>query len=284
MHDVVSIIIPTFNRTVSLYRAVASAMAQDYPCIEVIVVNDGGLAEHVDACLANFQGALTIIHLSVNRGVSAARNAGMRRSTGDYMLFLDDDDELYPHGVTLLLEQRQDVAPVIIGRSDLIGDEEDPHFRRLKRYNDQLYAQYHWSGVDCWAYFVHYMPAIHSILFRADILEQIQFDEDITYGEDRLLLLQLKQSGVVMEVVDALTGSYDYVAKQGSQRSGQYTKRARELLKDKKSVAYTHVLDAYSAIKSRNYWGFFNSGLQSFQSPYVVVKQFILFLRLLLSS
>lgn len=106
VEGLVSIIIPTHNRRELLAETFASARAQTYPDIEIIVIDDGS----TDGTLAWLQaqsrairpGALQV-HPHPRRGVSVARNHGLRAAQGEYVLFLDSDDLLEPDAVAALL-------------------------------------------------------------------------------------------------------------------------------------------------------------------------------------
>ncbi|MGB3755202.1 MAG: glycosyltransferase family 2 protein [Rivularia sp. (in: cyanobacteria)] len=87
-----SIIIPTYNRPHFLPRAVNSALQQTIEEVEVIVVDDGSdkpvsLPEH---------SRLSVIRLAKNSGNAVARNVGLKAAKGQYVTYLDDDDQLLP--------------------------------------------------------------------------------------------------------------------------------------------------------------------------------------------
>jgi glycosyltransferase involved in cell wall biosynthesis len=90
----VSIVIAVYNGAPTIERALASVFAQTYTDYEVIVVNDGS-TDDTGAVLAHLGDRIRLITQG-NRGLSAARNAGVRASTGEYVAFLDDDDEWMP--------------------------------------------------------------------------------------------------------------------------------------------------------------------------------------------
>jgi glycosyltransferase involved in cell wall biosynthesis len=91
----VSVVIPTYNNEGTIAAAVESALAQEFEGgFEVIVVNDGstdGTAE----VLRGFGDRVKVV-AQPNRGCAAARNAAVRNSTGEYLAFLDADDEWLP--------------------------------------------------------------------------------------------------------------------------------------------------------------------------------------------
>jgi glycosyltransferase involved in cell wall biosynthesis len=95
----VSVVIPCYGQARFLADAVASALAQTYPPFEVIVINDGSPdSSAMDKVLAPFQTRITYL-TQENQGLSGARNAGLRRCTGDYVVFLDADDRLLPNAL-----------------------------------------------------------------------------------------------------------------------------------------------------------------------------------------
>ena len=86
----VSVVMPAYNVAWCIGRAVDSVLAQDFRACELIVVNDGS-TDGTRALLERYGAAITVINQD-NRGMSAARNAGIRRARGTYVAFLDADD------------------------------------------------------------------------------------------------------------------------------------------------------------------------------------------------
>ena len=94
----VSVVIPTYNRADFLREAIASVLQQDYPHVEIVVVDDGS-HDGTAAAVSGFGTAVQYLWQE-NRGVSAARNRGAAASTGDLIAFLDSDDLWLPHKVS----------------------------------------------------------------------------------------------------------------------------------------------------------------------------------------
>lgn len=103
-YPLVSVIVPTCNRPELLDRCLHSICAQSYPNVEIIVINDAGSSvEHV---IAKNNGKPNIRYISheVNKGASAARNSGLHQAKGDFIAYLDDDDEYLPEHLSVILE------------------------------------------------------------------------------------------------------------------------------------------------------------------------------------
>lgn len=96
----VSIIIPTWNHLPELLECLKSLAKQTYRNLEVIVVDDGstdGTGDRMASYHAPF--SLKVHLLPENRGAAAARNEGAKLAAGDYLLFVDADEELKSHTI-----------------------------------------------------------------------------------------------------------------------------------------------------------------------------------------
>jgi len=91
-----SIVIPVYNRAALIGRALRSCLEQDFIDFEIIVVDDGSTDGSVAAIRAVADPRVTLIEHERNRGVGPARNSGMSRASGEWIVCLDSDDELLP--------------------------------------------------------------------------------------------------------------------------------------------------------------------------------------------
>ncbi|KFX71422.1 glycosyl transferase [Pseudomonas taeanensis MS-3] len=102
-----SVVIPTYNYAAVLPRAVESVLAQlDAASAELVVIDDGstdGTRQVLDGLLVAHPGRFRVVHKS-NGGASSARNVGIRETTGDYLIFLDADDEMASGALSALRE------------------------------------------------------------------------------------------------------------------------------------------------------------------------------------
>lgn len=91
----VSVVIPTYGRDEDLPAAIESVFDQQYERIELLVVDDGSptpVATTLSETFLNDE-RMTVIRHEENRGANVARNTGIRAASGDYVAFLDDDDQ-----------------------------------------------------------------------------------------------------------------------------------------------------------------------------------------------
>lgn len=105
----VSIIIPVYNVSDYIEMCISSVMRQTYPHIECVIVDDASPDDSIEKCqrlIANYLGPISflILHHDHNRGVSAARNTGTDAAKGDFIFYLDSDDEIAPYCIEKLVE------------------------------------------------------------------------------------------------------------------------------------------------------------------------------------
>ena len=141
----VSVIIPAYNRDRYLAEAIESVLAQTYPAIELIVVDDGSSDRTAEVAQRY---ALTY-HFQPNGGISAARNAGIALATGEFLAFLDSDDiwmldklskQMIPFGTDLDLE-------AVFGYAEqFYSPELDDTFRQRIRCPEQPIAAHRHRG------------------------------------------------------------------------------------------------------------------------------------------
>lgn len=100
----VDVIIPSYNRSYCVASAIDSALGQSQADCRVILVDDGSTDDTAAMIARRYAGDRRLVYLrQANAGVSAARNAGLARVTGDYVAFLDSDDCWKPGKIALQL-------------------------------------------------------------------------------------------------------------------------------------------------------------------------------------
>lgn len=146
-HPFISIVVPIYNVSDYIEDCLQSIANQDYDGnVECVLVDDCGTDNSIDLAhrfIDNYSGSISfsIISHSYNRGLSAARNTGLRKASGDYILFVDSDDYLTHDALTILSKpletERYDMivsrfkkvglgcelGPIIHGGAALYGDD-----------------------------------------------------------------------------------------------------------------------------------------------------------------
>jgi glycosyltransferase involved in cell wall biosynthesis len=174
--ELVSVVIPCFEQAQYLGEAIESVLAQSYPHLEVVVVDDGS-TDNASQIAARYAGVRCI--REQNSGVAEARNAGIRGTNGDFLVFLDADDRLLPEaieaGVRMLDEHPQCAAAVgAYRRTTHDGRRLDTHSQPAVDHDQ--YAQLmreNWAG----------FPA--RAIYRRSLLEHVRrFDPRINAAAD----------------------------------------------------------------------------------------------------
>ena len=123
MNKLVSVIIPTYSRPTYIIRGIESVLKQSYSPIEIIIVDDNGegtiqqletekiLNGYINSCKVKY------IKHQTNKNGSAARNTGFKNCNGDYITFLDDDDEMSVDKIRLQIEAIESSSNKKVGAS-----------------------------------------------------------------------------------------------------------------------------------------------------------------------
>lgn len=118
MKPVISVIVPVYNAEAFLRECIESVMAQSLADWELLLVDDGSTDSSSDICrsYASREPRIKVIS-KPNGGVSSARNAGIDHAEGDYIFFIDADDEIYPDTLSSLLKIAVEYdVPIVVGR------------------------------------------------------------------------------------------------------------------------------------------------------------------------
>ena len=101
----VSVIIPLYNKAHTIERTLRSVFSQTYTNFEVIIIDDGSTDGSTNIIKEEFKDERLKIIVQQNKGVSYARNVGIENAKGDYIAFLDADDEWLPYYLQTVLEE-----------------------------------------------------------------------------------------------------------------------------------------------------------------------------------
>ena len=101
----ISIIIPLYNKATSIKRTIHSVLSQSYTDFELIIINDGSTDNSAEIVNKQFYDKRIRYIYQDNAGVSSARNRGIKEAIGEWILFLDADDILYPNALKILISK-----------------------------------------------------------------------------------------------------------------------------------------------------------------------------------
>jgi len=178
----VSVVVPCYNQAHFLSEAIESVLSQSYENFEVVVVDDGSTDNTSE--VASRYAKVRLIRQE-NKGLSAARNAGLAESNGEYMVFLDADDRLLPSALEVgvkELEAHPECAFVFGYHNNIAVDgsplatSHPPHDER-----DQYLALLHRCFI-----------RMHAVMYRRSVFEAVGgFDTSLSASEDCDLYLRI---------------------------------------------------------------------------------------------
>ena len=189
----VSVIIPTYERTCYLEEALRSVLAQSWPVHQILLIDDGSRPEKRREAerLAGISDRIDFQPLPAHRGAAAARNRGLDLATGDYVLFLDDDDLLAPSMIersVSQLEANPDVDAVVCDSQVICMPDGGPAFR-IPPSPARAIERNPFGAI------LRRGFPIHSCLIRRASVESFRFPEQLAFGEDIYFWLALCRHG-----------------------------------------------------------------------------------------
>jgi len=196
----VSIIIPTYNRAHYLYKTIESVINQTYSNLEIIIIDDGSTDE-TKSVVDKFCDKRLKYFFQKNSGVSVARNNGIRRATGEYIMFLDSDDTILPTKIeeqVKFMETHPDIDCVycwwqyIDAAGSLLGE-------GCATYRGNILEKIiEWN-----------FAPIHSYLFRYKCFRNISgFKRGIEGVEDWDLLIRFAAKGYIFDFIPKILVQY----------------------------------------------------------------------------
>lgn len=208
----VSVVIPSYNNANFIEAAIASVRAQDYPLLDIIVVDDGS-TDDTRRLVASMNAGVRYLHQR-NQGPPAARNLGLRQARGEVVALLDADDLWPPDKLALQL-------PVLLARPDtgiVLG-----------------LTQYFRNGRD--GEVLEELPPFFVIqlgcaLFRTAVFHKVGFfDEGLLYGDDVDWFLRSREQRITTELIGRATIRYRRHADNMTIAEGHQGPTRTELLK-----------------------------------------------------
>ena len=170
----VSIITPCYNGEPFLHAAIRSALAQSFPPIEILVIDDGSIDN--SAAVAEAFGPPVRVLRQANQGESVARNRGLAEARGSHILFLDADDMISPDALAHLAAavEGKPNAVALMGCARFTDDPDAPH-----RIDEAIYSEFFPEIIDtnfgpphCW------LAPLHLVREAGGFCETMRWSED----------------------------------------------------------------------------------------------------------
>lgn len=200
----VSIIVPVYNVEQYLLECLSSILCQTYKDIEIILVNDGSTDRSGELCRVTAESDSRVILIEQsNAGLSAARNAGLDRVSGEYIMFVDSDDYTSPYMVETMLKTIEDADMAMCRVCVTDGKrkfENSIDFGRgpwsMKTFWKMYYGDFHRESVVVW-----------NKLYKAEMFKNYRFPVGKIY-EDEFMVSHLMQGDRTINMCDDILYYY----------------------------------------------------------------------------
>jgi glycosyltransferase involved in cell wall biosynthesis len=239
----VSVIIPTYNRAHLIGRSVRSVLNQTYTDFELIIVDDGSKDNTEDILKAFNDPRIMFIKHTINRGVCAARNTGIKSARGAYIAFQDSDDEWLPQKLEKQMavfqqDKKGDIGLVVC---EYIIVSKDGEKRFVPRVNELTYQKMlsHLGG---------YGEATQRFMLKRDLTaSELYFDQRLPAWEEWDLLFRVSRHCRIDYARDVLVKYYrhggphvDVPTNRLRARKILLRKYAKELAANPRGLSFGH--------------------------------------------
>ena len=200
IHNSISVIIPVYNRCILIDRAIKSVLGQTLPPDEIIVIDDGS-TDGTDKIIKNNHPDIILLKQK-NRGVSCARNNGIKNAKGTWVTLLDSDDEWLPEKLEKQLLALQDNSSNKICHTDEIWVRNGVRVNPMKKHRKYGGNIYKYCLPLC-------VISPSSIMIHKDIFKDVGlFDENLPVCEDYDLWLRICSRYPVLYLREKLIKKY----------------------------------------------------------------------------
>ncbi len=205
----ISVIIPLFNKEAIIERSIRSVLSQSFKDFELIIVNDGSTDRSAEV-VKGINDKRIVFIAQENGGPSKARNTGVNHAKGEWVLFLDADDELAKGAIDHLLHMstKHPNANIIDGSFVVRGS----HTTRAVTYKENRKIRNNYKSF----FYKEILPSTGHTLFKRSLLEQYHYKEKIRRYEDvELIMRLLKEAKIVTtsKVIFYVNTSYSSASK-----------------------------------------------------------------------
>lgn len=204
MSELVSVIIPSYNREKLIEKSIKSVLNQSYKNIEIIVVDDNS-SDNTESVVKSLQDKyefIKYIRHETNKGGSAARNSGVKVALGELIAFLDSDDEWVGNKLEKNLEifHKNDKVAMVYSDMYLVNaDTAEEKLNKSKKYDDKYY------GLLC----ENIIGSTSLIMIKKDVFNNVGgFKEGLPSCQDWDFYLNVAKENVIEKIDEPLLKYY----------------------------------------------------------------------------
>ncbi len=209
IYPLVSIIIPTYKRADKLERAIESVLNQTYPNIEVLVIDDNGpfsryrkLTKQIMLKYEDKSNIKYICH-EANKGGAQARNTGIKHAQGEFIAFLDDDDEFYSDKIEMqytYYQNNKNLKHIGVIYCHMIGITEEGKILYKKENRGE--------GMPLYENMLECIANTSTWFLPKEVLENVGGFEETPSKQDTIMLFKIMSSGYEVYCVDKVLLKY----------------------------------------------------------------------------
>ncbi|HET7114969.1 MAG TPA: glycosyltransferase [Hanamia sp.] len=203
-YPLVSIIVPAYNEEVNAIRTVNSLLAQDYPELEIIFVDDGSKDETFVRVSDSFKDNSTVrVYTKINGGKASALNFGIEKSNAEYVVCIDADTQLKTDAITLLMKKFENENVGAVAGNVKVGNEVNliTRWQSIEYITSQNFDRRAFDLLNC----ITVIPGAIGAFRKDAILISGGFTTD-TLAEDCDLTMRLLRNGyVVRNCIEAIS-------------------------------------------------------------------------------
>ena len=200
MKGFVSVIVPTYNRSGLLKNAINSILNQTYQNFEIIIIDDCSTDNTLEIVKQMKDKRIKYFKNEVSLKATGSRNKGIENSSGDFIAFLDDDDEWYPQKLEIQLEKFKDSeVGLVYGAIDLYFEALDFKYPTTPSKKGRLFKELLIKNI---------IGATPSVILRKEALRNDKFDINFSAREEYDLWIQISKKWKIDYVETSFVKSY----------------------------------------------------------------------------
>lgn len=248
-----SIIIPAYNIDKYIAKCLDSIIIQDvFNNIEVVVINDGSTDETINICEKYASKYNNIkVYTKENGGVSSARNYGIKKSNGEYIMFIDGDDFIEKHYIDkMLFESKKSKSDLIVADYWVYISEKNKSKYRRKNINKSFTRE---QGLSCLLRGDYIGNNLFDKMFKKSKINEIKFNENIRIGEDLLFIYEYLKNIKTIKCISY--PGYYYVQRAGSAMNSVFSDKQLDIIKVSELIKKDIEEEKYTFLE-KNYVGF----------------------------